>query len=469
MTNFSPEERAVIIEGLSQHGDRLYGPQSGHTGKSDKERIFAIITNQVNALGVAERQPKHIRKKINDLRKLVKDKLVAMRKHARGTGGGPAKKITLTSEDLVVARFLDRSVVEGLDGFDSGEQPLRTGKCVFSSFWCVACVCGGEGTSDNCVGPPTSECFVSSTDVQDGAGPSSAADRPTTSRVETAPTSVVEEVVEEQPVEEETFILFLETPIPDPSPTSPLMTFTPSGLSSPIRDSPPRDPSPSQAGPSQDPSPSSRPQSTPAPRMARQKRRRVHDELEVSLARDQTKQTRYMGSLAGDLSRVAASLESSAESQAACTLAMKEAITQQAGQSLLINDSLQDVVGNGAALLTSLGELQATTSELVAEVRSLAGAVREEGRLTRRQQRSNVTRRLRMQAATNIYLNRLAVAMEGRDAARERLGEVPPPPAPPAPAPLAPAPPAPAPPAPARRRQLRPRSRGPRKSPRQGR
>ena len=471
MTNFSPEERAVIIDGLSQHGARLYGPQSGHTGQTVKARIYAEITNQVNALGVAEREPKHIRKKINDLRRMVKDKLVARKKHATGTGGGPATRIILTPEDLVVARFLDRELVEGLEGFDSGEQPLRTGKCVFSSFGCVACVWGGEVTCVKCVGPPTSECFVSSTDVQDGAGPSSAAGRPTPSMVETAPTSVLEEVEEEHVgVEEDAVYLLEETPIPGPSQTSPLMRVTPSGLSIPIRDSPSRDTIPSRDIPSRDSpsrdSPSSRPQASPAPRKASKKTRGVPEELEDNLARDQTRQTRHIGSLAGDLHRVADSLASSAKSQAACTVAVQEAITQQAGQSRLINESLQDVVGNGAALLTCLMDLQNTTSGLVSEVRSLAAAVREEGRLTRRQQRSNTTRRLRMQAATNSYLHRLAVAMEGSQAARERLGEVPPP-APPAPP--APAPPAPAPPAPARTRQLRPRSQGSRRSPRQGR
>ena len=148
MTNFSPEERAVIIEGLSQHGDCLYGPQSAYTGKADKLRIYAEITEQVNALGVAEREPKHIQKKINDLRRLVKEKLVANKKHASGTGGGPARRITPTAEDLVVARFLARELVEGLEGFDSGDQPLRRGKCVLSSFGCVACVCVWGGREE---------------------------------------------------------------------------------------------------------------------------------------------------------------------------------------------------------------------------------------------------------------------------------------------------------------------------------
>ena len=38
-----------------------------------------------------------------------------------------------------------------------------------------------KGICDKCVGPSTCECFVSSTDVLEGAGPSSAAGRPTPS------------------------------------------------------------------------------------------------------------------------------------------------------------------------------------------------------------------------------------------------------------------------------------------------
>ena len=90
------------------------------------------------------RKTKHIQIKINDLRRLVKEKLTAIRRHASGTGGEPAAKISLTADELVIARCLDREMVEGLEGFDSVDQPLRTGKCVLSSFWCVACVGVGE-------------------------------------------------------------------------------------------------------------------------------------------------------------------------------------------------------------------------------------------------------------------------------------------------------------------------------------
>ena len=61
-----------------------------------------------------------------------------------------------------------------------------------------------------------------------------------------------------------------------------------------------------------------------------------------------------MGAVAWDVRRVAESLASAAQ----------------------IPDSLQDISGNCAAIVTCVGELQATTSRLVTEVKSLTVAVK---------------------------------------------------------------------------------------------
>ena len=120
-----------------------------------------------------------------------------------------------------------------------------------------------------------------------------------------------------------------------------------------------------------------------------------------------------------------------------------------------------------------MGDLRATTSGLVTEVRSLAeavqantaamqvegrslaAAVQAEGRQTRCHLRNTNTRQLQMQAVTNSYLHRIALVLEGSLAARERPLDVPLPDNPPPPE----APP----------RRLRTRSLGTRRSPRQGR
>ena len=87
-------------------------------------------------------------------------------------------------------------------------------------------------------------------------------------------------------------------------------------------------------------SPYRRPQASPAPRKTTRKTRGVPESLQEILAREQARQTRHMGVVARDLRCVTDSLASSAQ----------------------INESLQDVSGNCAAIVTCVGELQATTS-----------------------------------------------------------------------------------------------------------
>ena len=78
--NYSPEEKALIIEGLNKYGACLYGALTGTTSKMEKDQILLEITTQVNALGVEARTPRDITKKINDLRHLVKEKLAKFRR-----------------------------------------------------------------------------------------------------------------------------------------------------------------------------------------------------------------------------------------------------------------------------------------------------------------------------------------------------------------------------------------------------
>ena len=129
--NFSHDERAIILAGMERHYDRLHGSRSKTTSKGRRDEILQRITDQVNAVGNEARRPHHIGKKINDLRRRVKDKMALMARHARGTGGGPASRIRLTPDEEVVARCLTRVQVEGMPGYDSVHPPLRTGKCLF--------------------------------------------------------------------------------------------------------------------------------------------------------------------------------------------------------------------------------------------------------------------------------------------------------------------------------------------------
>ena len=51
----------------------------------------------------------------------------------------------MTPEEEIIAECLQREQVEGMEGFDSGDQSLRSGKCVLAPIRCVAC----EGVEGN--------------------------------------------------------------------------------------------------------------------------------------------------------------------------------------------------------------------------------------------------------------------------------------------------------------------------------
>ena len=113
---FMPEEKAIILAAMERYYDRLHGSRSKDTSKAKNDEILQRITDQVNAVGNEAGRPKHIAKKINDLRRKVKEKMALMASHARGTGGGPPSRVHLTPDKEVVARCLTREQVEGMPG-----------------------------------------------------------------------------------------------------------------------------------------------------------------------------------------------------------------------------------------------------------------------------------------------------------------------------------------------------------------
>ena len=134
-----------MIAGMERYETSLHGAQSRDTSRARKQEILETIATQVSALGNATRSAKDINKNINDLKLRVRETLSAIRKHQSGTGGGPPCNIVLTPDEEMVARCIQREQLEGVEGFDSRDEALRTGKCFISPIRCVAC----EGVEGN--------------------------------------------------------------------------------------------------------------------------------------------------------------------------------------------------------------------------------------------------------------------------------------------------------------------------------
>ena len=88
--NYNSEEMAILLAALTKYDAYLHGAQSANTTKAQRREILAKIALDVNVIGNDTRTSDDIQKKLNDMRRRVQDKLALMKKHARGTGGGPA-------------------------------------------------------------------------------------------------------------------------------------------------------------------------------------------------------------------------------------------------------------------------------------------------------------------------------------------------------------------------------------------
>ena len=118
----------ILLAALTRHSDVLYGAQRQHSTVAQRRAIYDGITLDINALGNEERTWEDIQKKLNDMRRRVWDKLVLIRKHTSGTGGGPPCKIRLNPDEEVIAQSLALEQVEGVPGYDSTVGDLGTGK-----------------------------------------------------------------------------------------------------------------------------------------------------------------------------------------------------------------------------------------------------------------------------------------------------------------------------------------------------
>ena len=126
--NFSHVEKQILARYIIQYGRYLHGPDSRNTSPAQRKRIYAKITDHINAAGGGEtRTPAGIKKKINDLRSVVRNKVAKLTAHRRGTGGGGPCPIRLTEEEWAVARCFEPEQVVGLPGYQS-DVPVRPGK-----------------------------------------------------------------------------------------------------------------------------------------------------------------------------------------------------------------------------------------------------------------------------------------------------------------------------------------------------
>ncbi|XP_026728291.1 myb-related transcription factor, partner of profilin-like isoform X2 [Trichoplusia ni] len=109
----SPEQMTTMLEYMETHGD-LARPLAGPQGRVRLDRLWTELANMLNAVGGGVSKTTNKWKKVwADWKSKTKKKALAIRHHARGTGGGPACNQALSASDERVLAIMGALAVSG--------------------------------------------------------------------------------------------------------------------------------------------------------------------------------------------------------------------------------------------------------------------------------------------------------------------------------------------------------------------
>ena len=87
---FSKAEEAVIKDGYIEFKDTIEAALSNKVTKKDKDLVWTIITDRLNAIGPnVQRTLEEVHKKFKNLKQKNKENIAKENKSAIRTGGGP--------------------------------------------------------------------------------------------------------------------------------------------------------------------------------------------------------------------------------------------------------------------------------------------------------------------------------------------------------------------------------------------
>ncbi|XP_050563957.1 myb-related transcription factor, partner of profilin [Spodoptera frugiperda] len=114
----SQEQLSTLLEYMATHGD-LARPLAGSQGRVRSDRLWTELTNILNAVGGGVSKTTDKWKKVwADWKSKTKKKALAIRHHARGTGGGPASGQALSASDERVLAIMGTLAVAGQDSVE---------------------------------------------------------------------------------------------------------------------------------------------------------------------------------------------------------------------------------------------------------------------------------------------------------------------------------------------------------------
>ncbi|VDI64053.1 Hypothetical predicted protein [Mytilus galloprovincialis] len=115
-TNFTIMEVNLISRRVVEELGLLRGKFGPDITADAKNKIWAKITDEVNALGVSYRKLSTVKTKFRNLTRDAKEKFTYERKERNKTGGGPAPKPISMAEKNIINAMKDTSSFKGIDG-----------------------------------------------------------------------------------------------------------------------------------------------------------------------------------------------------------------------------------------------------------------------------------------------------------------------------------------------------------------
>lgn len=123
---FTAEEKSVLADLYAKQSSILQGKFEGPNGSGLRKRKWAEITEAVNAVGGNNRTIAQVKKKILNVKGIVKEKAASNKLSFRKTGGGSDEDEELSSvEDKILSTISTRQIRGIPGGIDTNELDIK--------------------------------------------------------------------------------------------------------------------------------------------------------------------------------------------------------------------------------------------------------------------------------------------------------------------------------------------------------
>ncbi|XP_075061971.1 uncharacterized protein LOC142150675 [Mixophyes fleayi] len=107
------KQNNILVDTIVTNYDVLYGKRAHVTSHQQRNQIWRQISDKVTSCGQVPKSIEHCRKRFRDCKRIVKKKMAASKRHAKGTGGGKPANISMKPWEVRLSEVLDPVLVEG--------------------------------------------------------------------------------------------------------------------------------------------------------------------------------------------------------------------------------------------------------------------------------------------------------------------------------------------------------------------